>query len=107
MYYSNHYSSLDADPTVAKFIENFKAKYNKEPDAFNALGYDLAKFAADAISRAGSLDGESIKKAIEETENFDGVTGTFSIDENHNPVKSVVVIELKDGKQYRAEKIAD
>mgnify|MGYP000851229629 FL=1 len=107
VYYSNHYSSLDEDPKVAKFIENFKAKYNKEPDAFNALGYDLAKFAADAISRAGSLDGESIKKAIEETENFDGVTGTFSIDENHNPVKSVVVIELKDGKQYRAEKIAD
>src|SRR5690606_13982711 len=30
VYYSNHYSSLDEDPKVAKFIENFKAKYNKE-----------------------------------------------------------------------------
>jgi len=104
VYYSNHYSSLDKDPKVTEFIENFKAKYNKEPDAFNALGYDLAKFAADAISRAESLSGEAIKKAIEETENFEGVTGTFSIDENHNPVKSVVVIELKDGKQYNTEK---
>jgi len=107
VYYSNHYSSLDQDPKVAKFIENFKAKYNKEPDAFAALGYDLAKFAADAISRAENLKGESIKKALEGTESFEGVTGTFSIDENHNPVKSVVVIELKDGKQYNTEKFGN
>ncbi|MGE5613521.1 MAG: ABC transporter substrate-binding protein, partial [Bacillota bacterium] len=35
IYFSNHYSSLDKDPKVVKFIEDFKAKYNKEPDAFN------------------------------------------------------------------------
>ena len=28
---------------------------------------------------------------------FKGVTGTVSIDENHNPVKSVTIIEMKDG----------
>ena len=97
VYFSNHYSSLDKDPKVVKFISDFKAKYNKEPDAFNALGYDLVFFAADAISRAEELTGESVKDALEATTNFSGVTGTFSVDENHNPVKSVVVIGLKDG----------
>jgi len=105
VYFSNHYSSLDKDPLVVKFIEDFKAKYGKEPDAFNALGYDLAKFVADAIGRAEKLDGESVKKALEATENFVGVTGSFSIDENHNPVKSIVVIGLKDGVQVSSEKV--
>lgn len=104
VYFSNHYSSLDKDPVVVKFIQDFKAKYNKEPDAFNALGYDLAKFVADGISRAEKIDGESIKNAFAATTNFVAVTGSFSIDENHNPVKSVVVIGLKDGVQATSVK---
>ncbi|HHV99809.1 MAG TPA: ABC transporter substrate-binding protein [Clostridiaceae bacterium] len=99
VFFSNHYSSLDESPVVQEFIKNFKAKYNKEPDAFNALGYDVAMFVADGIRRAEDLKGESVKKALEETNNFEGVTGTFSIDEKHNAVKKLVIIELKDGKQ--------
>ncbi len=99
VYFSNHYSSLDQDPSVQNFIKNFKAKYNKEPDAFNALGYDLAKFVADGIARSEKLDGEAVKNALAATENFSGVTGSFSVDENHNPVKALVVIGLKDGAQ--------
>jgi len=105
VYFTNHYSSLDKDPAVVKFISDFKAKYNKEPDAFNALGYDLAMFVADGIKRASSVDGESIKTALAETKDFAGVTGSFSVDENHNPVKSIVVIGLKDGVQDTSEKI--
>ncbi|HHX04136.1 MAG TPA: ABC transporter substrate-binding protein [Tissierellia bacterium] len=99
VYFSNHYSSLDQDPVVLKFIEDFKAKYGKDPNAFHALGYDAMKFVADAVGRAANLDGPSVKDALASTENFVGVTGSFSIDENHNPVKSIVVIGLKDGVQ--------
>lgn len=97
VYYSNHYSSLDQDPKVVKFIQDFKAKYNKEPDAFAALGYDLAMFAVDAISRAKEITGPAVKEALEATENFEGITGSFSVDEFHNPVKAIVVIGLENG----------
>lgn len=106
VYFSNHYSSLDKDPVVVEFIKNFKEKYNKEPDAFNALGYDLAKFVADGIKRAEKLDGESVKNALAATTNFEGVTGSFSVDENHNPVKALVVIGLKDGVQSSSERVS-
>lgn len=105
IYFTNHYSSLDKDPTVVSFIEAFKKKYNKEPDAFNALGYDLAKFVADAVGRAEKLTGEAVKNALEATENFAGVTGTLSVDEKHNPVKSIVVIELENGVQTSSIKV--
>lgn len=105
VYFSNHYSSLDEDPDVVKFIEAFKKKYNAEPNAFNALGYDLGYFIADAIKRANSTDPVKIKDALAATKEFKGVTGKFSIDENHNPVKTAVVIELKDGVQASSVKV--
>jgi branched-chain amino acid transport system substrate-binding protein len=105
VFFSNHYSSLDQDENVQAFIENYRGIYGIEPNAFNALGYDTAYFVADAIARATELTGPAIQQAMAETENFVGVTGTFSIDENHNPVKSIVVIELADGVQASSEKV--
>lgn len=106
VFFSNHYSSLDQDPVVQDFIKAFEEKYEKQPDAFNALGYDLARFIAEGVERAEKLDGESVKNALEATTDFKGVTGNFSVDENHNPVKALIVIELKDGEQYSSERLS-
>ncbi|WP_040160615.1 ABC transporter substrate-binding protein [Nigerium massiliense] len=106
VYFTNHYSSLDKDAKVQKFISDFKAKYNTEPSAFNALGYDTAKFVADAANRASDVNAEGIKTAMADTKDFSGVTGSFSMDANHNPVKTIVVIGMKNGQQSTAEKVA-
>ena len=105
VYFTNHYSSLDKDPKVTKFIEAYKAAKGEEPDAFNALGYDTANFLVDAIKRAATIDGPGIQKALAETKDFPAVTGTFSVDASHNPVKSIVVIELGNGEQVASEKV--
>lgn len=105
VYFSNHYSSLDQDPMVQDFIAAFKEKYGSEPNAFHALGYDLGKYIADAIQRSGSTDPVAIKDALAATENFAGVTGTFSMGKDHNPVKSIVVIGLENGVQTTSVKV--
>lgn len=97
VYYSSHYSPMDEAEEVVKFKENFKAKYSKDADAFNALGYDLGYFLKDALERAGEANPEKLKDALASTKDFKGVTGTVSIDEKHNPVKSVTIIEMKNG----------
>lgn len=105
VYFSNHYSSLDQDPLVQNFIKDFKEKYGKEPNAFHALGYDLGKYIADAVQRAGKADPEAIKDALANTENFVGVTGSFSMGADHNPIKSIVVIGLENGVQASSVKV--
>lgn len=105
VYYSSHYSSLDDSQEVVKFKENFKAKYGKDPDAFNALGYDLAYFLKDGLERAGEANSEKLKDALAQTKDFKGVTGTLSVDEKHNPVKSVTIIEVKDGEPTFLKKL--
>ena len=49
---------------VVQFIEDFKEEYGREPDAFNALGYDLAMFVVDGLKRAGKVDREALKDAL-------------------------------------------
>ncbi|MCO0601113.1 ABC transporter substrate-binding protein [Peribacillus butanolivorans] len=103
---TNHYSSGDPDEKIQNFVSAFKAKYkDKSPDAFNALGYDTGYYLADAIKRAGSTDSEKIKDALEKTKDLELVTGTFTLDEKHNPIKSATILEFKDGKQVFNTKI--
>ncbi|WFA07968.1 ABC transporter substrate-binding protein [Tissierella sp. Yu-01] len=97
VYYSSHYSPNDTAENVVAFNEAFNAKYSKSPDAFNALGYDMGYLLKDALERAGEADTEKLKVALEETDGFEGVTGVLSIDDNHNPVKSVTIIEMIEG----------
>lgn len=97
VFYTNHYSSNDTTAEVVKFKEAYHSEYKKDPDAFNALGYDMAYFLADAIKRAGEANSEKIKEALASTKDFAGITGKLSVDENHNAVKSITILEVKDG----------
>ncbi|MDI7743241.1 ABC transporter substrate-binding protein [Lysinibacillus fusiformis] len=102
---TNHYSSQDPEETIQGFVEAFKGEYNEAPNAFHALGYDTVYYIKDAIERAGSTDGEAIQKALAETKDLSLITGTFSVDEKHNPVKSATVLEYVDGNQEFKTKV--
>lgn len=105
-YFCSHFSSQDTDPNVVKFREAYKQEYNQEPGVFAALGYDAGLFLIDALKRANSTDPAKIRDALEQTKNLQLSTGLMTVDANHNPIKSVVVLEMKDGKQVFKEKIA-
>lgn len=102
---SNHYSPQDPDPKVKKFVDAYKAAYGIEPDSMAVLGYDATYLMADAIKRAGVVDKEKIKDALASTTDFEGVTGKLKYDDHHDPVKSAVVLEYKDGVQTFNSKI--
>lgn len=104
-YFSNHYSPQDTDPRVVKFVQEYKQEYGQEPSALAALGYDSALMLIDAIKRANSTDPQKIRDALEQTKDLQVVTGIVTLDASHNPVKSAVVIEMKDGKQVFKEKV--
>lgn len=79
-------------------MSDFQAKYHREASTFSALGYDAANLLFDAIERAQSTDTDKVNQALASTKDFEGVTGSFSIDANHNPIKSAVVVKLDQGK---------
>ena len=96
-YFCNHYSAEDENPVVQNFIKNYKEAYNETPNAFAALGYDAAYILVEAIEKAGSTDSQAIIDALAATEH-EGVTGKISFDANGDPVKSLTIIKIVDGK---------
>ncbi len=98
VYYTTQFTVLNENALVDEFVANYTEKFGSEPDMFAAMAYDAAYVMRDAIERAGSENREAINEALAETENFEGVTGTFSYDEMHNPSKSVTILELQNGE---------
>ena len=98
-YYATHYSADDNTNTkVQDFIKSYKEKNNAEPNTFAALGYDTIYMLKQAIEKAGkNATREDVRNAVTGM-NFDGVTGKFTMDKSGSPTKSVIVLEMKDGK---------
>ena len=98
--YTTHYSPDDTSNTkVQDFIKSYKkANNNQEPNTFTALAYDSVYMFKQAYEKAGkNATREQVRNAISGM-SFSGVTGKFTLDKKGSPNKSVIVLELKDGK---------
>ena len=100
VYFTTHIAFTDSNEVVQKFIADYKAEYGVEPEtSFAGLGYDAMNLMADAIRRAGSLDHDAIKKAIGETTDLPGATGTLSFrNGSHVPTKAVTIMQIDKGQ---------
>lgn len=87
-------------PVAEQFLEAFQAEYGRAPDTPSATGYDSYLVLRDAIERAGSVDGEAIRRALSETKGFEGCTGTITMDANGDSVKQAVVMGFRKGEKY-------
>lgn len=101
-YFTAHFSTDDTDPMVQNFVKSFRALSSQNPGSMASLGYDAMLILANAIESTMKKLGadspgknefkEELKNQINATKNFKGVTGTITLDENRNAVKSVVII---------------
>lgn len=97
--YSTHFTAESPVTEVSKtFLEDYKAEYGKDANAFAALGYDAYLVIIDAIKTANSEDPVAIRDAIAKTTDFVGSTGNITLDENGDAVKSAVINKVDGGK---------
>ena len=87
---------------VQDFVKRFRAKYGKEPDAFNAYAYDAVQLAAAALSEAGAnADRKAVRDAFYKIKDVPSVVfGKANFDPQTRRVIGVKSIDLvvKDGK---------
>ena len=82
------------------FEDAYKAEYGEEyPNGFAPLGYDAAKtvvYGVQAAEDAGLAAGDDdYKQAVIDAiagGTIEGITGTFTFDEHHNPVKQTAIL---------------
>lgn len=105
VWYTTH-AWLSADtgtPAAKAFIAAYADAYGAAPsNAFAALGYDAARLVLDVLRRA-QRNRRGIIEVLEDTQDFEGVTGTISFSrESHVPLKTVWVIDVQDGEKSLA-----
>lgn len=104
-YFSSLYSPEDSSDINKNFVAAYEKAYGQKPDVFAALSYDSALLVAEAIKNAGSTEPAKISEAMAKINGFSGVSGSVTFDDKHNPVKSAVILEYKDGAQTLKTKI--
>ncbi|HVY44779.1 MAG TPA: ABC transporter substrate-binding protein [Minicystis sp.] len=104
-FFTNHYAPDVPWENSKKFVAKYKERFKRDPSSLAAQGYDAAKLLADAIGRSkATLDQpldkqrDEIRQAIQDTKNFQGATGTITINAERNADKPVVVVQIKDKK---------
>jgi branched-chain amino acid transport system substrate-binding protein len=93
------------DPNMRSIFAEYQEVYKEEAKEFGnvTLAYDLSKWVANAIERAGAAEGPAIAKALEETKGLKLTHFTLTIDPaNHNPLNKPGIIltigeDLKSG----------
>jgi branched-chain amino acid transport system substrate-binding protein len=100
-HFTDHFAPDVPWPSSKRFVDAFKAKYGGEdPSSMAAQGYDAARLLFDAIGRATEVKPDAIRKALTETKNFQGATGTLTIDQDRNANKPIVVVQIR-AKKFR------
>ncbi|MBX3119322.1 MAG: ABC transporter substrate-binding protein [Fimbriimonadaceae bacterium] len=98
-YFCNHYNNDEDREEVKAFLAAWKKKYNSTPaTTMGALGYDATMLVLQSLKTAaatGTLDSKSLMAAIDNTENFPGVSGSITLKgKNGNPEKRALVVGL-------------
>jgi branched-chain amino acid transport system substrate-binding protein len=97
LFFSTHYAPDIATEVGQKFITAYEELYGSKPDDVAALTYDAFQLLFTAIRDAQSLDRKDIRDALANIQLYEGVTGIMSFDEQGDPIKCAVIIQIKDG----------
>ena len=99
-YFSDHFYTIPTaglSEDTLQFIADFIEMHGKRPISRSALGFDTVYLAAEAIERAGSLDGEAIRDEIAATREYSGATFLDSFSDDGHANKVAIVKAVKDG----------
>jgi branched-chain amino acid transport system substrate-binding protein len=107
VYYCDHWHPDIAEDVNRRFIELFSSWYGPIDTSGAPLTYDACRLLADAIRRAGVLEGRAIQQALLATADFPGVTGRITMDENGNPEKKAFIVTFADNRTVLVAEIGE
>jgi len=90
----------DPRPEVRKFVDSFKAKYGKEPDAFNAYAYDTVILIGQVLREAGT-ERKAVRDGLAKVKDVPSVIyGKATFDPATRRVSGAKSVDLvvKDGR---------
>jgi len=104
-YFTTHYFAGEQRPLVQSWIQNYETRYMVAPDALATMAYDATNMLLAGIQEARDLNPDHVAKALKSL-TFETVAGRVRFDENHNPVKDVLILKVQKGQLLLEERFA-
>jgi len=80
-----------------EFVTSYMEKFNLIPDESAAMSYDAFQLIFTALKYKDSADPGVIRNGLYDMGSYEGVTGNIDFVENGDPVKGVIILQIKDG----------
>lgn len=102
-FFSTHYVASGATGATKEFIDKFNARHNEIPSDVGALTWDSMQLVAQALQNCGELTGDleqdrtCVRDGMAAIRDFEGITGKMTFDEQGDPIKCAVLVQIQDG----------
>ncbi len=96
-FFSTHYAIDDAGEQAREFVTRYREAYNRDPDDVAALTFDAFGMLFQAAQRQGGVEPQQIRDGLGGLELYQGITGRIAFSASGDPIKSAVVLEVKEG----------
>ena len=102
-FYSTHYVASGATGATKEFIDKFNARHGEIPSDVGALTWDSMQLVVQALKNCGTLTGNleqdrtCVRDGMAAIKDFEGITGKMTFDDQGDPIKCAVIVQIQDG----------
>ena len=103
-FFSTHYVASGAKGATKDFIDKYNAKYNYIPGDVAALTWDAMRLVVQAVQNCGEITGDltkdrtCVRDGLASIKDFAGITGNMTFDEQGDPIKCAVIVQIQNGE---------
>jgi branched-chain amino acid transport system substrate-binding protein len=93
-----------------QFVQEYESRYDDEIQPYTAYAYEAANVMLDAIERAskkGEVTRETVLKEIFATEDYNGVLGTWSFDEDGDTTLTELSVQRVENGEFEYQRTID
>jgi len=97
-FYTGHWASDMASEQAQAFVAAYREAYGRLPTETSALTYDALGLLFQGLSNQNTASAEAIRNGLASVESYTGVTGTMRFQGTGDPVRSIVMLQIHDGR---------
>ncbi len=90
--------SKDPSPWVARFVEEFRKTFQRDPETLEALSYDGAKFIKEILQSKSVSSPSQMQEELRQVKNFQGVSGLRGFGEDGKAIRTLCILKVKKGQ---------
>jgi len=85
-------------PLVARFVEEFRKSFQRDPETLEALSYDGAKLIKEILQSKSVSSPLQMQEELRQVKSFQGVTGLKGFGEDGKSIRTLSILAVKKGQ---------